>query len=216
MTTTIKLQNILGANILKRIVLILISLVVLAAFTASPSPLAFIVAIPAMSMTGGIILKKFGGKKCIHCKSRIVSTVRPYRDSRTDICDTCQMWQSFMASEQERAYQDGVAGAQEPKAKPKARAEAQARARAEERARRQGEHTRTEQDSRTSKPERVFDPYEVLGLIRGASKQEIKTAYHKLMKVYHPDMVAHLGREVQEIAAQKALAINRAFEIIGD
>ena len=32
------------------------------------------------------------------------------------------------------------------------------------------------------------DPYEVLGLQRGASKDEVKSAYRKLAKKYHPDL----------------------------
>jgi hypothetical protein len=212
-------QKILGTNAFKGIVFIFISLVVLAGFIASPYPLVFVVAMTVMSMAGQIIYKKFGVKRCIHCNSPVVSTVRPYHNSRTDVCDTCQMWQSFiMAREQGHAHQEDIARAQESKAKAKARAERQARARAEERERRQEQRTRTEQESSKPKPkpEPKFDPYEVLGVVRGATKQEITTAYHKLMKVYHPDMVAHLGLEAQKIAAAKALALNRAYKKIGN
>ena len=31
------------------------------------------------------------------------------------------------------------------------------------------------------------DPYEVLGLERGASEEEVKKAYRKLSRIYHPD-----------------------------
>jgi DnaJ domain len=212
-----ELQKKLGTNAFKSIVFIFISLVGLAGFVESLYPLVFIVAMTGMSMAGQRIYKSLGGKRCIHCNSQIVSTVRPYHNSRIDICDTCQMWQSFMmTNEQEHAYQEDIARAQETKAEAKARAERQARARAEERERRQEQRTRPEQESPKPKPEQAFDPYYVLGVIRGASKQEIKTAYHKLMKVYHPDMVAHLGLEAQKIAADKALAINRAYEKIGN
>jgi hypothetical protein len=210
-----KLRKILGTTMLKGTGFILISLVVVAAFSASPSPLVLIVAIPAMAAT--IIYKHFGGARCIHCNSRLSSTVRRYRNSAADICDTCQMWQSFiMPNEQERTRPEGAVGAIEGKAKVKATAGKKTRARAEERARHQEQGAQTDQNSQKTKPERVFDPYEVLGLIRGASQEDIKIAYHKLMKVYHPDMVAHLGPDVQKIAAEKALVINRAYEIIGN
>ena len=210
-----ELQKIFGTRSLKSIVFVFISFVVLTAFIVSLYPLVFIVAMTAMTMAGQIVYNKFGGTRCIHCNSRVVSNVRPYHNTRTDVCDTCQMWRSFMANEQERAFQEDITRTQQTNAKAKAGAEAQARARAEERARRQGQRKQTEEESPEPKPEQAFDPYEVLGLIRGASKQEIKAAYHKLMKVYHPDMVAHLGLETQKIAADKALAINRAYEKIG-
>ena len=37
-------------------------------------------------------------------------------------------------------------------------------------------------------PEERRDLYEVLGLQRGASEDEIKKAYRKLAKKYHPDL----------------------------
>jgi DnaJ-class molecular chaperone len=33
---------------------------------------------------------------------------------------------------------------------------------------------------------------------------------------YHPDKVAHLGKEFQELAHKKLLAIQRAYEILQD
>jgi len=54
--------------------------------------------------------------------------------------------------------------------------------------------------------------YEILGVLPGASKEEIKQAYRLKMKQYHPDNVANLGVEFQALAETKAKEINLAYE----
>jgi uncharacterized membrane protein YkvA (DUF1232 family) len=70
-----------------------------------------------------------------------------------------------------------------------------------------------EQSSRAqpaaSEPE--LDPYEVLGIPASASAGEIESAYKTRMKEYHPDKVAHLGEELQELAHRKAVEIQEAY-----
>ena len=55
------------------------------------------------------------------------------------------------------------------------------------------------------------DPYEVLGVGRSASEAEVKRAYRKLAKQYHPDR--HAG---DKKAQAKFAEINAAYEIVGD
>jgi DnaJ-class molecular chaperone len=55
------------------------------------------------------------------------------------------------------------------------------------------------------------DPYEVLGVGRSASEADIKRAYRKLAKQYHPDR--HAG---DKRAQAKFAEINAANEIVGD
>ncbi len=55
------------------------------------------------------------------------------------------------------------------------------------------------------------DPYSVLGVARGASEKEIKSAYRKLAKRYHPDQ----NRDDPDAEA-KFSEISRAYEIVGD
>ncbi|HYA80751.1 MAG TPA: J domain-containing protein [Methylocystis sp.] len=55
------------------------------------------------------------------------------------------------------------------------------------------------------------DPYEVLGVAKGASAGEIKKAYRQLAKKFHPD---HNKNDPK--AAAKAAEVNSAYEIIGD
>jgi DnaJ-domain-containing protein 1 len=71
----------------------------------------------------------------------------------------------------------------------------------------------TNNESR-EKTEKAFDPYEILGIARGASKEVIKKSYREQMKLYHPDRVAHLGEALKELANQKAKEIQRAFEML--
>ena len=45
-----------------------------------------------------------------------------------------------------------------------------------------------------------------------AVEETIHTAYRARMNEYHPDKVAHLGEELQQLAHRKALEIQRAYE----
>jgi len=53
-------------------------------------------------------------------------------------------------------------------------------------------------------------PYDTLGVSRSATRQEIDAAYKARLQEYHPDKVAHLGRELQELAHRKVLEIQEA------
>ncbi|KAF0116779.1 MAG: hypothetical protein FD149_1295 [Rhodospirillaceae bacterium] len=75
------------------------------------------------------------------------------------------------------------------------------------------------------KPDKTFgtsqvshgdDPYRVLGIARTASPEEIRGAYRRLLREYHPDLLA--GRGVSEDSLRAAnrtmAAINAAFDHI--
>jgi DnaJ-domain-containing protein 1 len=56
------------------------------------------------------------------------------------------------------------------------------------------------------------DPYETLGLSPSADRDEIRAAYLKLANQYHPDKVAHLGKEFQELAETRFKEIQQAYQ----
>ena len=67
-------------------------------------------------------------------------------------------------------------------------------------------------DTKTNRSERAFDPYEILGIPTSSSGETIRSAYRARMTEYHPDKVAHLGEELQELARRKVLEIQQAYQ----
>ncbi len=59
-----------------------------------------------------------------------------------------------------------------------------------------------------------MDPYALLEISPHASAEEIKAAYKRAVARYHPDKVAHLGKEFQELAHKKLLAIQKAYALL--
>jgi hypothetical protein len=57
-----------------------------------------------------------------------------------------------------------------------------------------------------------FDPYRILGLSAGATRDEIRSAYFALAKAYHPDRYAtvELPQEVRDYLSAMARRINAA------
>lgn len=62
-----------------------------------------------------------------------------------------------------------------------------------------------------------FDPYLVLKVARDASPEEIRQAYHRMAKLYHPDRIASfdLPPEVMDYVRAMLVRVNLAFEQIG-
>ena len=56
------------------------------------------------------------------------------------------------------------------------------------------------------------DYYEVLGIAKGASEAEIKKAYKKMARKYHPD----LNRDDPKTAEEKFKEVNEAYEVLKD
>ena len=60
----------------------------------------------------------------------------------------------------------------------------------------------------------MTDPYEVLGVSRGASDDEIKKAYRKLSRTYHPD--ANINNPNKAEAEEKFKEAAEAYEVLSD
>jgi uncharacterized membrane protein YkvA (DUF1232 family) len=78
----------------------------------------------------------------------------------------------------------------------------------------QGPRERSQREPQAPPSDAESDPYAVLGVPRSASKDEIRTAYRARMQEYHPDKVAHLGEDLQQLAHRKAQEIQRAYEAL--
>ncbi len=56
------------------------------------------------------------------------------------------------------------------------------------------------------------DPYEVLGVDKNASMEEVKSAYKELVKKYHPDK--YQNNPLADLAKEKLQEVNEAYDAI--
>lgn len=62
----------------------------------------------------------------------------------------------------------------------------------------------------------VKNYYELLGIDPAASSDEVKRAFRQQIARYHPDKVQHLGKEFQEMAAERAAELTESYRILSD
>ena len=63
-----------------------------------------------------------------------------------------------------------------------------------------------------AKARRNRTAYEILQVSPNASMAEIKVAYRRMVRLYHPDQVSGLGQELQDVAESHMKEINAAYE----
>lgn len=59
-----------------------------------------------------------------------------------------------------------------------------------------------------------IDPRHVLGVSADATPEEIRAAYQQAKDKYSPDLVSHLGSELQDLYRTKAQAVERAYQLL--
>ena len=58
--------------------------------------------------------------------------------------------------------------------------------------------------------------YEILGVSKTATADELKSAYRQLAKKYHPDVFANASEQEKKDAEAKFKDINHAYEVLSD
>jgi hypothetical protein len=94
------------------------------------------------------------------------------------------------------------------------RRQQQEEARQREKEERRRREEQAVQRSQAAAVEEEFNPYAVLEVARDAGKDAIAAAYEQAKLKSDPAQVSHLGMEVQEVFKAKALAVERAYQML--
>lgn len=160
------------------------------------------------------IAERLGGPRarCLRCVSPSTPPL-PF----CLVCAERACWESTAdASRQsDHAKREGQAEqAWRQAALERARAESALREAQEERRRAEEVWRKASAAGGTDTKRKVRDPHELLGLPRSASSRDVKKAFHARIAENHPDKVAHLGQEIQELAAKLSRELIEAYEIL--
>jgi DnaJ-domain-containing protein 1 len=172
---------------------------------------------------------KAGRHRCRTCGSKAPPTGDLCADCRKHAAEALRQAAAERA-ERERAEQEEKVRI-EQEARRLEQAELDARARHEEQERRYAiereARQREEEMQRAATAAQVsftpapvddnhdaFDPHAVLGVAPGADADAVHAAYQAARTKYDPEVVAHLGDEVQAHFRVKAEAVERAYELL--
>ena len=71
-----------------------------------------------------------------------------------------------------------------------------------------------QQSNKNKSSKSLPTPHEILGISPDASKKEIQNAYKQAIKKYHPDKLSHLGKDFSNLANEKFLEIQKAYDTL--
>ncbi|SFV70670.1 DnaJ-class molecular chaperone CbpA [hydrothermal vent metagenome] len=108
----------------------------------------------------------------------------------------------------EQARQDEQAQREFREREAKKKQQKQEQQRRYEEEKKQYQQSKQSKEKKTASRWESTNPYEVLGIEETATKSEIKKAYRKLAKIYHPDLALTNKEKAEEIFKM----INRAYE----
>jgi DnaJ like chaperone protein len=78
------------------------------------------------------------------------------------------------------------------------------------------EHKKENEQKNSSPKAKTAYAHEILGIQKGATQEEIKKAYRKLVKIHHPDNFATGTESQQKMASEKFVEIQNAYESLID
>ena len=65
-----------------------------------------------------------------------------------------------------------------------------------------------------SKEKNIDNAYDILGVSKTASDDQIKTVYRKMVKKYHPDKLTGVSEDVVKMAKEKFQSVKDAYDKI--
>lgn len=73
---------------------------------------------------------------------------------------------------------------------------------------------RREEAARDRAPRAARDPWQILGVPRGSTREEAEKAFRRRAKECHPDRVARLDPEIRDLAHEKFLELQDALDAV--
>lgn len=64
--------------------------------------------------------------------------------------------------------------------------------------------------------QKVFDPYEILGVSFSSTERDIKSTYRKLSLKFHPDKIRDVGNSTRELLESQFVEITKAYKALTD